>query len=268
MAEERKEELKNTNYELFILALSILSLFNWILYFLPLDDNVERVVLTVDLVLSFIFLADFFYRLYTAKSKRTYFIRQYGWLDLLGSLPFPRAKIARLGRVIRAIRLMREYGFQKMVGEFLENRAGTAVYAVGFLIILVLEFGSLSILAVEQRAPEANILTADDALWWSIVTVSTVGYGDQFPVTVPGRLIAILVIVIGVGLFGVVTGFLSDLFISDDNGASGQEPSAIPLGDSTAILEEIGRLRQEQQKAYTEFNQKLESLFIRLEETK
>lgn len=268
MAEERNEEFNKVNYELFIVALSLLSIFNWVLYFLPIADDVERVVVVVDLVLSFIFFIDFLYRLFTAESKRTYFIKQYGWLDLLGSLPFPQAKIARLGRVVRAIRLMRIYGFQNLIRDLLDNRSGSAVYAVAFLIILVLEFGSLTILAVEQQSPEANIISANDALWWSIVTVSTVGYGDQFPVTIPGRMIAILVILIGVGLFGVVTAFLSELFISDDDGASEIEEIMTLPNDSSAILEEIRGLRLEQEKANAEFNQKLELLFDRLEETK
>lgn len=268
MIEEHNEELKYLNYELFILALSFLSIINWILYLLPLDEDVERVVLAIDLLLSFIFFGDFLYRLSTAKSKSTYFIKQYGWLDLLGSLPFPQAKIARLGRISRAIRLMRKYSLQYLSRDFFANRAGAAVYLVAFLIILVLEFGSITILAVEQRSPNANILSASDAIWWSIVTIATVGYGDQYPVTNPGRLIAILVIVIGVGLFGVVTGFLSKLFISDEDGASEVEQRAVSPDDSTAILEEIRGLRQEQEKAYAEFNQKLELLFSRLEETK
>ncbi len=177
-------------------------------------------IFIVDLLLSLIFLADFSYRLFTAESKRRYFFRQLGWLDFLGSLPLPQAKIARLGRVIRASLLLRELGIKQVVGEFIHSRAESAVYAVGFLIILVLEFGSAAVLAAEQGVPGSEIETAGEALWWSIVTMSTVGYGDLVPVTVRGRLIGVFVIIVGVALFGVVTGFLANRFVGSGEDAT------------------------------------------------
>ena len=80
--------------------------------------------------------------------------------------------------------------------------------------ILVLQFGSLGILYLEEDAPGANIVTASDALWYTIVTISTVGYGDQYPVTDGGRFLGSLIIVVGVGIFGTFTGYLANLFLS------------------------------------------------------
>ena len=78
----------------------------------------------------------------------------------------------------------------------------------------MLQFGSLGILRFEQYAPEGNIKTASDALWYVIVTISTVGYGDRFPTTNAGRLLGSLIIVVGVGIFGTFTGYLANLFLS------------------------------------------------------
>jgi voltage-gated potassium channel Kch len=269
MAKERNEEYKSTNYELFILALSILSIVNWGLYFIIRDEDMLQVVIAVDLVLSVIFLGDFLYRLFTAESKRGYFIRQYGWLDFLSSLPFPQAKIARLGRVIRAFRLMREYGTRDMIREFLYNRAGTAMLAVIFLIILVLEFGSIAIVYAERSSPNANITTSSDALWWTIVTIATVGYGDTFPTTNIGRAIGVLVIIVGVGLFGVVTGFLANKFLTPTKHETKdrKDQAAESHSASEAILEEIKRLRMEQEKTNAEFSAKLEALSTQLART-
>ena len=83
-----------------------------------------------------------------------------------------------------------------------------------FVAILMWEFGSLAILAVEVRSPAGNIKTASDALWYSLVTMSTVGYGDQFPVTNLGRVIGSFIILVGVGLFGTITGFLANAFLA------------------------------------------------------
>lgn len=260
MTNHRKEELKNTNYEIFILALSLLSLVNWVLYFVLNNQDVIRVIYIVDLLLSAIFLADFSYRFFTAESKSRYFFRQLGWLDLLGSLPFPQAKIARLGRVIRAFLLLRELGIRQVVREFIHDRAESAVYIVGFLIILVLEFGSAAVLAAEQGAPGADIETAGEAIWWSIVTMSTVGYGDFAPVTQRGRIIGIFVIVVGVALFGVVTGFLANRFVGSDEQAPEAEDPNISPGDLAAILNEMKALRVEQERAYAELETKIEEM--------
>jgi voltage-gated potassium channel len=70
---------------------------------------------------------------------------------------------------------------------------------------MVLFIGSLAILDVERGRPGANIETFGDALWWSASTVTTVGYGDQFPVTTAGRMLAIVVMLCGIALIGVVT---------------------------------------------------------------
>ena len=80
--------------------------------------------------------------------------------------------------------------------------------------VLVLQFGSLTMLHVEEDAPGANITTASDALWYTIVTISTVGYGDQYPVTNAGRIVGAVIIVVGVGIFGTFTGYLANLFLS------------------------------------------------------
>ena len=80
--------------------------------------------------------------------------------------------------------------------------------------IFVLQFGSLTMLRIEQNAPGANITTASDALWYTIVTISTVGYGDQYPVTNPGRIVGVGIIVVGVGIFGTFTGYLANFFLA------------------------------------------------------
>jgi voltage-gated potassium channel len=75
-------------------------------------------------------------------------------------------------------------------------------------------FSSIAILQVEH-APNSNIKTAEDALWWSYVTITTVGYGDKYPVTTEGRIIAVFLMTIGVGLFGTFTAFLASWFIEE-----------------------------------------------------
>src|SRR5512139_1132964 len=119
--ENNSDELKNTTYELFIGALSILSIINLLLYYLVSDTTVEQVIRIMDGFLSVIFVADFFYRLFTAQSKSEYFLRHMGWADLLASLP-GQFKILRLFRIVRAGRLLKAYGGKRMFKQFVSNR--------------------------------------------------------------------------------------------------------------------------------------------------
>jgi voltage-gated potassium channel len=109
---------------------------------------------------------------------------------------------------------MRLYGTDHLVREFLGNRGSSALLTLLFLMIVVVEFGALAILIVEKRSPDANITNASDAVWYLYVTITTVGYGDRYPVTNAGRIIGVVVMTMGVGLFGTLTGFLANFFLA------------------------------------------------------
>ena len=195
-----RSELKSTGYEIFIGSLSVLSIVNLVLLYAIEDDALDTVLYLMNAILSAVFLIDFTFRLFTAESKRHYFFRMFGWADLLASLPFQQAKVLRIFRLVRVFRLLRAYGVRNIVRSLLAARASSALLTLLLMGILVLQFGSLEMLHVEQDAPGANITTASDALWYVIVTISTVGYGDRYPVTNEGRVIGSLIIVVGVGL--------------------------------------------------------------------
>ena len=163
----------------------------------------------------------------------------FGWADLLASLPFQQVKILRVFRLVRVFRLLREYGVRNIARSLLQDRAGSALLILLLMGILVLEFGSLWILDVEQNAPGANITTASDALWYTIVTISTVGYGDRYPVTNEGRVIGSLIIIVGVGIFGTFTGYLANLFLAPSKKAAAAPPP--PRGGEAQL--DVGQLR-------------------------
>ena len=88
--------------------------------------------------------------------------------------------------------------------------------SVLLLTILVIIFSSIAILHVEN-APTSNIKTASDALWWTVETITTIGYGDKYPVTDLGRVIGTILMISGVGLFGTYTAYIASLFVKSDN---------------------------------------------------
>ncbi len=207
-----------------------------------------------------IFFADFCYRFFTTASKSGYFFRGFGWADLLASLPFPQVKIFRIFRVWRVIRLSKTFGMRNLLREFIDHRAENALLTVVFLVICVIEFGSLSMLTAESKSPNANITDASDAVWYTYVTITTVGYGDRYPVTNEGRLIGILIMTAGVGLFGTLSGFLANVFLSPGKKKKKEaETAAVEANDPKAQLSEIRALMQEQKQTGPDYEAKLEA---------
>ena len=238
-----EETPKLTNFDLFILALTMFSLINILWLIAPLNKQLTNVVLIVDVIFSFFFMTDFFLRLYRAPTKSAYFVGDRGWIDFLGSLPLPYIRILRIVRVIREYRPVQRLGpggiWKRLKGDI----AGSALLSAVFLTIIVLQYASMAILWVEGNNAEANIHTASDAVWWSYVTVTTVGYGDRFPVTNYGRLVGVALLSIGVGLFGVITGFLANTFLAPKR-ANGEAAQQVAWDEKLRELDELlGTLR-------------------------
>lgn len=200
-------------WEVFILGVSILSLLNLLLVVLFRNPSLDQVFIIMDSLLTIVFLSDLARRLIVARDPRAYMTKGYGWVDALGA--FPILRILRIIRVVRALRVLRQFTSPVTAFKaFFSDRAAGGLLSVLLVALLVLEFGSLAILYVEQDASGSNIHTAGDAVWYLLVTMSTVGYGDYYPVTNAGRIIGSIIIVVGVGVFGTLTGFLANFFLA------------------------------------------------------
>jgi voltage-gated potassium channel len=107
------------------------------------------------------------------------------------------------------------HGKQKkeLVDDVIQNRGQYAAFITLLSAFIVMTVCSVLVLQFESDSPDANITTGGDALWWAIVTITTVGYGDQFPVTEWGRLIGVLVMVSGVGIIASLASILSSVLI-------------------------------------------------------
>ena len=186
-----------------------------------------------------------------APSRADYLFRQFGWADLLASLPFPQIKVLRLFRLIRVVRLLHRHGGRTIVRTLIRDRAGSALLMVLLIGILVLQFGSVTMLHLELGAQDANIATASDALWYMIVTMSTVGYGDRYPVITAGRELGPFVLVVGVGIFGTLTGFLANFFLSPrKRRRSAEAPTS--LYEARHRLDQLRQLLDQQQATVAE----------------
>jgi voltage-gated potassium channel len=207
---------KGTVYELFILLVSVLSIINAVVLALAWlagrGGPAGEVVLAIDALISPIFLVDFGYRLKTADSRRAYFVSRLGWADLVSVVP-----ILRLLGVVRVARVVRSYRLEpagRLVAEFRAARALATFLVTLFLVIVVTEVAGATIYFAESRAEASNIRSASDAIWWALVTITTVGYGDRYPVTGEGRAIGVFLLFAGIALFSVLTGFIANVFLA------------------------------------------------------
>lgn len=255
-------ELKGIGYELFIGALSILSIFNLFMMFVAGDPNLDTVLEVMNAIMFPIFLGDFLYRFFTSSDRWRYFWRGFGWADLLSSLPFGQLKILRVFRLWRVFRLFKAFGVRNLITEFIQHRAENALLTVVFLVMCVLEFGSLAVLSAERTSPNANITNAGDAIWWAYVTITTVGYGDRFPVTNWGRLVGVLVMTAGVGLFGTLSGFLANTFLSPAKPKPTEEtsPGANDANDAKAQIAVLMGMIEAQEQATATLKAQLQAI--------
>jgi hypothetical protein len=240
----KSKEIKSgvSPYDIFIIALTLLSIFNLFLYYVLSSINVLYVVGIIDGLLSIVFLIDFVRRFIAAENKTQYFFRGYGWADLMASIPLPQFKLLRIFRLIKAYGLIKKAGLRKIIQELKDNRASGALYLIFFMIVLLLEFGSIAVIAAERSDPASNIKTASDAIWWVYVTITTVGYGDRYPVTNGGRIVGMLVMLVGVGLFGVITGFLANKFLPNTDKKQPDVIAPVTLDEIRDELQEIKNL--------------------------
>jgi len=203
-------------YALCIALLAITSFINFLLItFVPLEASIKQILTEFDYGVALIFLVDFLFRLLRAPKKLEY-MRTWGWLDMLSAVPIPFFSIFRIVRVIRVAITLRKMRLKDVERSITKHPARSTIIATGFLAFLVMVSGSAIMLAVEKGDPSANIRTGGDALWWAIVTMATVGYGDKYPVTGGGRITATVVMAVGIVIFGVLSSYLASTFISSN----------------------------------------------------
>ncbi len=250
--------MRSLAYELFILLVSVLSIANLVALALTRVTGFgsgapNDVVLLIEVALTPVFLFDFLYRLYRARSKARYFVRDYGWADLLSAVPLLR--IFRIVHITRVVQAIRRRGRESVWAELAESRAAATFAFTIFLVFVVLEIAGATIFAVESPDPAANIKSAGDALWWGLVTITTVGYGDQFPVTSGGRVIGAFLLFAGIALFSVLTGFIANAFL-----APRRRRRRLAVDSPTDAIDRLRSLLDEQQERSDAIRQQLDEL--------
>jgi voltage-gated potassium channel len=207
-------------WETFILLLSLYVLIELsIEIIIPLDSKTLLVLERIDFVICLFFLGDFFYFLSKADDKWTYFKKR--WIDFLSSIPFVGVfRMLRITRIVRFVKLLKLLkllkggkGLIPIVRWLLGNKLRNLLVSYILILVIVLFYSSLAFYSFEKDL-NPNINEFFDAFWWAFITVTSVGYGDIFPITKIGKVIAMILTLSGMGLFSVVTAELSAKFIT------------------------------------------------------
>lgn len=223
--EVRREETldrleRMTELPLMLLAFAMVPLlaapFVW-----ELSASTEAVVLALDVFIWAFFAADLVVKVAVAP-RRAQYLRQH-WLEVL-------VVLVPLARPLRLLRLI-AYGSRAYQGAVRLARVDfLAVYAVGLVLL------TATAVALAERGQDSQLDTFPDALWWSVVTVTTVGYGDIVPVTHVGRALAYVLMFGGIGLFGALTANFASLLVRTDDRSADAVAS---------LVEEVRALREE-----------------------
>ena len=213
---ERTEPITHRQFGILDLLVLILSVY--VLAALALDTffhlrpELSKLLRLTDNLICMFFLVEFSIRFKRAENKLEFM--KWGWIDLLASIPaldqFRAGRVIRLFRILRIVRVFRST--QHLVDHFYRDRKYGLLTTVSVVAIVMILASSIAILQFEGDG-KGNIRSAEDALWWSYVTMTTVGYGDKYPMTTEGRLVAVALMTVGIGLFGTYTALVASWLV-------------------------------------------------------
>jgi len=209
-----------TNF--FVSLLIIVSVVSYSLTTLPnLDPKTTKFLHWLEVGIIVLFTIEYIFRVIAAASKTRFVLSFNGLVDLLVILPFYLSMAAnlqalRLLRLIRLIKLMKLVRYSNAVNNLVSAIRATkdelAIFLLASLIVIYL--AAFGIFHFENPVQPDVYRSIFDCLWWAVITLTTVGYGDLYPITVGGRVFTFLILMVGVGLVAVPTGLISSSLTS------------------------------------------------------
>lgn len=229
-------------FDIFIMSLILLSVVSVFLSTFEISRKTIRCLMRIEFITTYIFTVEYLLRIWTAdllypecsrgKARLRYFFSGMALIDLLAILPFYLPMIIPMNllglRAIRLVRLLRLLKFNRY-SEALSSicvvlrKKMLSIFAALFMVWILLIISSLLIYFAEHDAQPDQFRNAFSGLWWAVATLTTVGYGDIYPITVAGKFLGAVIAILGIGMVAIPTGILSSGFIEHLNKTTGED---------------------------------------------
>ena len=204
-------------FNFFIQFLIVLSIINFSILTLPnLSIKSLEIINGLEVFCVVVFTIEYLLRLYASEFRVKFFFSFFGLIDLIAILPFyltlgmdlKSLRAIRLFRILRLFKFLR-YGntMDKIIKSF--NSIKRELFLFSLATLMLLYFSSIGIYYFENEAQPETFASIFDAMWWSVATLTTVGYGDVYPITSGGKVFASIIVFIGLGLVAIPTGLIA-----------------------------------------------------------
>lgn len=214
---ESRETKAGRYFDYVIQALIFLSIVSFSIETIPdLSEDTRQTLYYIEVVCITIFSIEYLARIYLAKNKLKFIFSFFGLIDLIAILPFflsfgfdlRSARILRFLRVFRLLKLARyNSAIQRFLVAFKMIREELIMFGAVALILIYLS--AVGIYYFENEAQPEQFSSIFSSLWWSVVTLTTVGYGDVYPITIGGRIFTFVILMIGLGIIAIPSGMIS-----------------------------------------------------------
>ena len=217
-------------FDIFIQILIILSLISFSLETLPNLNHIQsRILYYFEVVCVIVFTIEYILRIYYNDNPLKYIFSFYGLIDLLAILPFyltvgldlRSLRVFRIFRVFRVFKLVR---YNKALNRFKHAAEDSKEEIILFIMItgILIYLSAVGIYYFEHDAQPEKFSSVFSSLWWSIATLTTVGYGDVYPITIGGKIFTFFILIIGLGIITVPAGLVASALLKSTSDRDGE----------------------------------------------
>ncbi|MDE0152918.1 MAG: ion transporter [Gammaproteobacteria bacterium] len=214
---QRSDTTAGRTFDFFVLFLIVFSIITLSIETLPgLSSTTKELLNLSEVVVTVLFTVEYVLRVATAPSKKDYIFSFYGIIDLLAILPFYLAlgidlRSIRVFRLLRIFRILKMAQYSKAMERFGKALSHAKAEALVFpcITLMLLYFSAAGIYYFENEAQPENFPSIFHSLWWAVTTLTTVGYGDFYPITAGGKLFTFLILMCGLGIVAVPAGLIA-----------------------------------------------------------
>jgi len=204
-------------FAFFIQALILISIITFSIETIPnLKPQTRTILESIELICVIVFTVEYLLRIFVTDRKLKFIFSFYGIIDLVAILPFYLSfgvdlRSLRALRFLRLFRVLKLVRYNRAMNHFTRaiKTAKEEILLFVFITLILIYFAAVGIYYFENQAQPEHFSSIFDSLWWAIITLTTVGYGDVYPITVGGRIFTFFILMIGLGIVAIPTGIIS-----------------------------------------------------------